>query len=244
MRRNCALAALLVLVAACGMECGCRFGDWGQRPKEAPVGALGVLNPRSHELVLGVPGSGKTHYARERVASARRVVFFDPSGDGYFGQGESVSPAELRHVPELYDGRWCRLVVIAGDGDAEIADEFRAVVAACRAAARGGGLVLVADEVGDYGRSCDRELTALHRNGHHDGVASILVSQCAVDIPKTCRRTATRVTSLLQTDAGDLEALAEQYGQPFADRARAWRPGSAPVVWELPTLHPLQETSA
>lgn len=194
---------------------------------------LGPLDLRSHEVILGVPGSGKTTLAKERVRGARRVVFFDPAAD-YDDQGEVITPgevrAELRH-------RFARLVV-APDPDADLAETFARVVADCRAAgAESGPLVLVADEVGDYSRGADSVLTRLHRNGHHDGVASILVSQCAVDVPKTCRRTATRVTSLLQVAADDLDALAREYGPDFASAVQGWRPGRPPVVWTLPTLH-------
>jgi hypothetical protein len=180
-----------------------------------------------------VPGSGKTTLAKARAAGCRRVVFFDPAGD-YDDQGEVITPgevaAELRH-------RFARLVV-APDPESDLAEVFDQLVADCRAAgAEFGPLVLVADEVGDYSRGAEATLTRLHRNGHHDGVASVLVSQCAVDIPKTCRRTATRVTSLLQVASDDLDALAREYGPEFASTVKGWRPGRPPVVWTLPTLH-------
>ncbi len=190
---------------------------------------FGLLDHRSHELVLGVPGSGKTHHARARLASARRVVFFDPTGHDYVDEGEQVSPADLDR--ELLSGTVVRLVVVPGD---DVPADFAATVAACRAS--DGGVVLCADEVGDYAPHCADVLTRLHRNGHHDGVVSVLVSQCAIDIPKTCRRTATRVTSLLQTASADLDALETEYGPEFRERVARWRPGDPPAVWTLPTL--------
>lgn len=199
---------------------------------------FGDLHVRAHELYLGVPGSGKTTLAKARVASARRVVFFDPAGD-YETEGEVVYPAELEERPHtLLGGAFARVVVRAGRDEArDVAEEFEAVASACRRVACAGGLLLVADEVGDYSLRAAETLTRLHRNGHHDGVASVLVSQCAVDIPLTCRRTATRVVSLLQVASADLDALEREYGPDFATRVREWRPGSPPAVWELPTLY-------
>lgn len=196
---------------------------------------FGFLQQRSHELILGVPGSGKTRLARGRLARSRRAVFFDPTGHDYDGSGERVSPEDLIADPELLAGTVCRLHVVPGD---DVAAGFAITVRACRGAARHGGLVLLGDEVGDYSQRAAEVLTRLHRNGHHDGVASLLVSQCAVDIPKTCRRTATRVSSLLQVASADLEALAVEYGDEFAERVRRWRPGDPAAVWSLPTLYP------
>jgi hypothetical protein len=194
-------------------------------------GALGPLRDRSHELVLGVPGSGKTRLAVARLASARRVVFFDPTGHDYTEEGEAVTVAEL--ATELRH-RFARLVVVPS---LDAADDFAATVAACRAAGQThGGLVLCADEVGDYSRQACDVLTRLHRNGHHDGVASVLVSQCAIDIPLTCRRTATRVASLLQTNSADLDALQAEYGPDFRESVARWRPGDPAAVWTLPTM--------
>jgi hypothetical protein len=98
--------------------------------------------------------------------------------------------------------------------------------------------VLLLDEVGDYSVACADVLTRLHRNGHHAGVASVLVSQCAVDIPKTSRRTATRVASFLQVASADLDALETEYGPDYRAAVAGWRPGDPPAVWTLPTLYP------
>ena len=190
----------------------------------------GQLERTDHEVVLGVPQSGKTTLARGRLASARRAVFFDPTGD-FVSEGERV-PAACFAV-ELLRGTVVRWVVEPG---ADVAADFERVTEVCRAAKAFGGLVLCADEVGDYSRSAVAALERLHRNGHHDGVASVLVTPFAVDIPKNARRSASRVWSCLQEDPEDLQALAEVYGEDFAARVRAWRPGDEPAMWERRTL--------
>lgn len=196
---------------------------------------FGLLDYCSHEYILGVAQSGKSTLARARVASARRAVFFDPPGDSYQDEGELIEASDLLAHPELLRGTVVRWVVVPGE---DVAADFRATVAACRAAKQHGGLVLVGDELVNYSKECADVLARLHCNGHHDGVASVLVSQFAVDVPKTCRRSATRVTSLLQTNEDDLEALAEPpLGPDFAERVRSWRPGDPPAVWSLPTLY-------
>jgi hypothetical protein len=198
---------------------------------------FGDLHDRAHELVIGVPGSGKTTLARARVASARRVVFATPVPRDYAEDGELVGLADLRGEPELLAGAFLRLVVPLGE-DRDTHEDFADLVELLREyAPRFGGMVLVSDEVGDYSLRAAEVLTRLHRNGHHSGLASVLVSQTAVDIPLTCRRTATRVSSLLQTRSEDLAALAREYGEPFAEAVRTWRPGDPPAVWNLPTLY-------
>lgn len=207
--------------------------------------ALGRLQYNSHEIVLGVQQSGKTTLVRERLASARRTVFATPHPSDYATDGELVFVDDLASEPGLLDGTVCRLVVPLGDedrdGDENSDQQARQVLQLIsilrREAPRRGALVLVLDEVGDYRRQCEAALTRLHRNGHHRGIASVLISQCATDIPPSCHRNATRVLSLLQTRSADLDALETEYGAAFRERVASWRPGDEPAVWTLPTLH-------
>jgi hypothetical protein len=194
----------------------------------------GRLMRRDHVLVMGMPGCGKTPFAAELVAEARRAVFCCPTGD-WHREGEVVTAAELVEYPELLRGPFVRLVVDV-DRDRP-GDDFKVVVAACRAAAAEGGLVILADEVGDIRRSAEEELLSLHRNGHHDGIASVLCSPCANDFPKRCRDTASRVFSFYQKNADDVGTLDREYGDDFGTRARAWRHPAPPVEWTNPVLH-------
>lgn len=205
---------------------------------------FGPLFYNSHEVVLGVQQSGKTTLVRERLASARRVLFATPHPDDYVDDGELVDVETLARRPELLDGVVCRLVVPLGSEDREDEDDgsaldvLKLVRLVRREAPERGSLVLVLDEVGDYRKRCEGELTKLHRNGHHRGVASVLISQCATDIPPSCHRNATRVASLLQTRSVDLDALETEFGPEFREAVARWRPGDPPAVWTLPTLYP------
>ncbi len=207
----------------------------------------GQLLRRDHVLVLGMPGSGKTPFATELVEggplaasvglpgpAARRVVFFDPTGE-WRDAGERVQADDLADG-ELLAGGFLRLSVAAGEES--LADDFAATVRACRAAAHHGGLVLLVDEVGDLSDGDSVELLrALHRNGHKDGVATILCSPCATDIPARCRSTATRVFSFFQKADQDVKALDTEYRDGFGTRANAWRYPAPPIAWTSPTLH-------
>jgi hypothetical protein len=187
------------------------------------------FHSRSHEILLGCPGSGKTTLAIRLCARVRALTCFSPTDD-YDAEGEHVAASDLLRPGML--ARFARYVVKPG---LDVAADFRTTVRALRAAKV--PTLLLADEVGDYAKQCDADLTRLHRNGHHDGVTSLLVSQCAVDVPLTCRRTATRVISLLQHASRDLDALEAEYGAAFAAQVRSWRPGDPPAVWTLPTLY-------
>lgn len=210
----------------------------------------GDLYRRDHILVLGTPGCGKTPFAAELVEggrtaclfgvkrAARRVVYFDPTGE-WKQHGERVSPLDLREEPALLARQFLRLVVEPTDGD--LANDFHMTVNACRAAEPHGGLVLVVDEVGDLTREGgDELLRGLHRNGHKDGVATILVSPCWTDIPARCRATASRVFSFHQSRSDDIRALTAELGRQvpeFGEHAAAWRFPQPPVAWKSPTLH-------
>lgn len=213
----------------------------------------GSLYRRDHVLVLGAPGSGKSPFAAELVEGgplaarfglgepARRVVYFDATRGEWAKHGERVAPDDLAASPELLAGRYLRLVVVPDD--LTLVADFATTLTACRAAHSHGGLVLVVDEVGDLchaGGGATAELLALHRNGHHDGVASVLASPCWTDVPARCRSTASRVFSFFQRADGDVRTLNAELGRQvpgFGDLAAAWKYPAPPVAWTSPTLH-------
>lgn len=219
----------------------------------------GQLYRRDHILVLGTPGCGKTPFAAELVEggplaaavglpgpAARRVVYFDPTGE-WARHGEVVQPEDMAEAAagdaELLRGTFLRLVVEPRDteDEATLLEDFAWTVAACRRAERFGGLVLVADEVGDITEAGGAGLLrGLHRNGHKQGVATILCSPAWTDIPARCRSSRSRVFSFAQLADADVETLNRELGRvvpDFGDRAAAWKYPAPPVAWTSPTLH-------
>ena len=197
------------------------------------------LRNTDHRLILGVPQSGKTTYAKKVVSSARRVIYFDPQGDFEDTRGARIVTVEDWPAKSFFDERYFRLVVQAGRNDEfDVSEEF---VYVARRVREIGNLVLLADEVGDYNKGkAERALKMLHRNGHKQGIVTVFVSQRAVDIPLGCRATATRVDSFLQDSEEDLDAIRKVYdpGSPgYSERVRAWQPHRPPVTWQRKRLY-------
>lgn len=198
-----------------------------------------LLSCPDHILVIGVPQSGKTTHAKRLAATAPRVVYFDPSGDYEDVRGRTLVTVQRWPGREFTQRTHFRIVVRAGRSPhVDVADEFVYVAERVREI---GPVVLLADEVGDYNKGpAERALKGLHRNGHHDGVVTLYVSQRAVDIPLGCRATATEVRSFLQDNEDDLDALRKAYdpGHPgYAAKVRAWEPGQRPVIWRRKKLY-------
>lgn len=202
-------------------------------------GPHGRLSLPQHRIVLGVPQSGKTTFARSLVLDARRLVVFDPPGDWEdLPHARIVRPGDLRDRA-LLRGDKVRLVVQAGRDEAfEVGDEFAYVARACRVV---GNMVLVPDEVSLYNRGPGgRALAHLHMNGHKHGIVTVMIAQRMVGIPLDCRATATHVHSFLQDSEEDLATLAEVYdpGCPgFSARVRAWEGGDPPITWRRRPLY-------
>lgn len=233
------LAALWLLLAAVVAFWGKKTPDPTPEVEAGPrVTPWGPLGPSERVLVIGVSGTGKTTYAKKLLSGgaggppAGRVVFFDPQAD-YVDVAVPVTLAELRAAPELLKGERVAVAVQPdGDTEEELAAEVEEL---CELVRKAGRLVVVLDEVGDYADAARKTLSRLARNGRHDGIASVWVTQAAMEIPKGVRRQATRVFSFLQTDPSDLSAL-ERFGPQFVAQVRGWRKGADPAAWVLPSL--------
>lgn len=188
------------------------------------------LHYASRVLVMGLPTTGKTMFARDALtADAHRCVYYDPADD-YSAPGRlDVTAAELERWPDFLRDPHCRIVVKPQADDAKgMAAEVRTVLSLAWEAR---DLVLLFDEVGDYRKEAERDLNKLVRRGRHQGIASVLVSQFATDFPRTCRRAASTVYVFAQKDPLELETLARSYGADFAARAAAWRRYDPPATW-------------
>jgi hypothetical protein len=100
-------------------------------------------------------------------------------------------------------------------------------------------IVMVLEEVGDYSlweRSGSGVIGALARNGRHNRIAVVFVTQAAVEIPKSARRQMSRIVSFSQSDPADIAALESLCGTEFVESVTAWRHGDAPAVWTIPSL--------
>lgn len=178
-----------------------------------------------------MPFTGKSKLAAKLTAEAERVVFFDPCHDyGAYAKAKEITVSQLLDNPKLLQQPSFRYAVIPNDET--IDEDLYATITLVRAAKNA---VIVLDEVGDYRKSNEAILNKLARNGRHDGIVPVYVSQVAVDIPLSVRRLTTRVYSYWQAHKEDIEALAEYYGEDFANNVANAQNGEL-TVWILPTL--------
>lgn len=179
-----------------------------------PINPWGPFKYFERVMIIGLPMSGKSYLAAKLTKPCPRVVYFDPAKDyAKLTGAKSITVDELFDNPAILDQKRFRIAIIPDSEPEEVLEDVTAIVRAA------GNLVFVLDEVGDYnqGKAGDT-LKKLARNGRHDGIVSVYVSQVAVDIPKTVRRLATRVYSFKQVHPHDLKALEEIYGEAFAQR--------------------------
>lgn len=228
------ILGLVILAIALG---SLRAYGWGYaEEKIRPTGPSrhpwGPFHVADRVMILGISYTGKTTKAAELAKSADRVLAFDPLHDyARFGY-EEISVGELSERPELLDAPRFKIAAIPDEEDLQ--NDLSLFVRLARDA---GNVVVIFEEVGDYSAEGFPELNKIARNGRHEGIVPIFVSQCAVDIPKVVRRTATYVYSFRQQEPDDLRQLEGRCGADFVARAKvAWEKGTY-ALWIIPT-HP------
>jgi hypothetical protein len=228
------ILGLLVLAVALGAAFRYGVGYAGEklRPTGPSAHPWGPFHVADRILILGISYTGKTTKAAELARGGDRVLAFDPLHDyARFGY-EEWSVGELAERPELLDRARFKIAAIPDEED--LAGDLSTFVQLARDA---GNVVVIFEEVGDYSAEGFADLNKVARNGRHEGIVPLFVSQNAVDIPKTVRRTATYVYSFRQQEPDDLKQLEGRCGADFVARAKAaWEKGGY-AVWIIPT-HP------
>jgi energy-coupling factor transporter ATP-binding protein EcfA2 len=202
-----------------------------------------ALEPEDVALYVGKRGSGKSTRAKQLLAAAMAAgqpcVAFDPH-DEYSQEGRQSSQVRLGPLTQrmtveqlaadpdaLLEKRLSLAVVPEGLGPREKAEAFSALVDEVLDA---GDVVLLADEVGQWGRYCAEQLDELACQSRHSGVPVVLVAQRLVQVPKTARTQATLVNSGRQDNPDDLAALADLAGEGFSEAVARLKRGEC-VQW-------------
>lgn len=231
---------------------------------------LPLPQPRTRILVVGKTGTGKStrvkDAVREWLRAGVRVVALDCC-DEYSQAGretglvrlgplrERCTASQLAASPRRLEAQRLSLAVVPDDKTpASWARAFSLVVQLLRAIGR--PTLVVLDEVGtwtdaSFGPACARaraELAALANNGRHDGLALVLVSQRAAQVPPPARAQSTDIWAFLQDNPADVDALAERIGKDSAERCSRlalgesvdWRDTPTPTAKKATTEGTLQ----
>jgi hypothetical protein len=141
-----------------------------------------------------VRGAGKTYWTQQNIVDrARRVVVWDPHEE--YRVQTSVTFQELASRPGLLDSDGSIGVRPEFDSIDELGDQFEDFVHLLRDT---GGVVVVVDEVVTLEtQQAKSALKFLATQSRHWGAGSpcVLISQRAVDIPKTPRAQASRIVA-------------------------------------------------
>ncbi|RJS26075.1 hypothetical protein DRW03_06345 [Corallococcus sp. H22C18031201] len=210
-----------------------------------------ILTPHDVALYVGKRGTGKSTRAKAALGAAmkagQRVVAYDvhdeysqlgrDSGQVVLGPlTHRMTVSELADNLDVLERDGLALAVVPEGPNREKGEDFAALVEDVLDV---GELVLLADEVGQWGRYCAEALDELACQSRHSAVPVVLVAQRLTQVPKTARTQATQINSGRQDNPDDLRALADVAGQDFASAVsrlvrgefRHWRDdaGALPV---------------
>jgi|GEM_PF-4179125 len=150
--------------------------------------------------------------------------------------GVYCSPRDLAKYPrELLSPPGARVVVVPEsetDDPVGLGREFSRVASVLWAT---GGVDLLGEEVGLYGREAERAMMRLASGGGHALMRLFLVCQSLGRIQKDARRHLNSVVSLPTGEPEDLESLRQRCGPEFVQRVAALDPedGSHAVAWRV-----------
>lgn len=185
-------------------------------------------------LILGIRGSGKSHYAKHRIVrGSERVVVWDPNAEYADACDlDEVSLEEFtREAPELLESEKCRLSVVPEwDEPAELAEQFAEFRTELKAGPHERATLIVADECALLRQQGDGALVGLAAQSRHWRMPLVLIAQRAMMVAPGARAQASLIVSFRQNDPKDIAALAERIGQERAAKVAAL-PRRRFVVW-------------
>jgi hypothetical protein len=172
--------------------------------------------------IVGIRGSGKSHYAKHRLVKvAPRVVVWDPNSE--YAEPcdlDEVSVDELAAESSLLESAQCRLAVVPDWQDpTELAAQFAVFVNELRESSHAEPTLVVIEECALLRPRGDGILVALATQSRHWRMPLCLLAQRTTMIPPGARSQFSIVVSFRQNDPGDLDALAERIGAGKAARA-------------------------
>jgi DNA helicase HerA-like ATPase len=203
-----------------------------------------TLAPHEIVVIVGKRGSGKSHTAKalcgEQVKAGQRIVAFDPHDEysklGRKSDAVTLGPLKQRFTlaevianPLLLDDpKLCAAVVPSGRGGAELAADFRDFWQLCEDT---GGLIVVADEMGDYSAHAEETINHAATQGRHYGVPCVFVAQRLTQVPKTARTQCSTLIVGVQNDPEDLKQLEKITGRDDLAALVAALPRRKFITW-------------
>lgn len=179
------------------------------------MGTLARLKPHDRVLVVGITGSGKSHFVKERIVTpAKRVVVWDPHAEyAVKCDLDEVCFWELQNEPELLKQRHLRLSIVPEWDDIdELVEQLCQLVRLLRRSRGKHTTTLVIEECGVIRPRGDGVLGLLSTQARHWNVPLVMVAQRAAQVPPTAREQVSRIISFRQSSPDDIAALTERIG--------------------------------